>query len=178
MPTRKEAMKRNAGMTTFELVVVCFVLLAVVVLLFPVRCDTGRRNRSKHNVSLATVQEFSVALKAYETDFGDYPPDESGYYITQGKKGSLVDVLSSKGPKGIPYYVFREDQFNEKGQWVTALKTPFKYRKNSGRPATAPDPASMMNVRSFDMWASGNYDEPGCDPETSEPASKASIKNW
>ena len=170
-------MRRDSGLTTFEAVVVCFILLVVVVVLLDIHPHD--RCRSKHSASQATIQDFSVALKAYEADFMDYPPDEPGNFITRGRKGSLVDLMSSEGPKHIPYYQFREDAFNKKGQWITALGTPFKYRKNAGRvkPLT-PSPLTMMNFLSFDMWASGCGDAPACDPETSEPADKATIKNW
>lgn len=169
-------MRRDAGMTAFEAVVLAFIIVAVLGLLF--RINSTPRCRSKHSASQATVQDFSVALKAYETDHGDYPPDEPGYYITRGHKGSLADLLSRPGPKHVPYYQFRADQFDENGRWLTALGTPYKYRKNAGRTPVAPDPSTMMNVHSFDMWASGCGDAPRCDPETSEPAREATIKNW
>ncbi len=172
-------MRRDAGMTAFEAVVLAFIILAVVFFLLPVHfhCD-GSRSRAKHSASQAVVQDFSVALKAYETDFGDYPPDEPGYYITRGHKGSLADLLSKPGRKNVPYYYFRDEDFDEKGRWLTRLRTPYKYRKNAGRTAVPPDPSTMMNVHSFDMWACGVGDEPRCDPETSEPAREATIKNW
>ena len=171
------SMRRNAGLTAFEAAVFAFVVVVTIALLL--RSDPGRRCRSKQSASQATVQDFCIALKSYEADFGDFPPDEPGHFITTGGRGSLADLMSRRGPKGIPYYEFRKDQFNAKGQWVTHFETPFKYRKNAGRPpVTSPDPSTMMNIHSFDIWASGCGDAPACDPETSEPATKATIKNW
>lgn len=174
-------MRRDAGMTAFEAVVLSFVIVAVVCFLLPVHFHCGSdRGRSRHSASMATILDFSVALKAYETDYGDYPPDEPGYYITRGNKGSLADLLSRPGPKNksLPYYEFRPDEFDERGRWLTYLGTPYKYRKNAGRPPVAQDPSTMMNVHSFDLWASGYGDESRCDPKTSEPAREATLRNW
>lgn len=171
-------MRRNAGASLFEGAVLAIMLLAVVVLIAGAR-PFRHGSKSKHAVGQATIQDFSVALKAYEQDFGEYPPDEPGNYITRGGKGSVVALMSSPGPKGVPYYLFRAEDFNERGQWRTLLGTPFKYRRNAGRtrPAT-PDPAVMVNMLAFDMWACGYGDDPACNPATSEPASAATMKNW
>ena len=50
--------------------------------------------------------------------------------------------------------------------------------KHHASQATVQDFCVMMNIHSFDIWASGCGDAPACDPETSEPATKATIKNW
>ncbi|MEK7467396.1 MAG: hypothetical protein AAB074_08280 [Planctomycetota bacterium] len=170
-------MRRDAGLTTFDLVIMIFIL--AVVAWFVITTGSPDRCRSKHSVGQATIQDFSVALKAYETDFGAYPPDEPGNYITTGRKGSLIDLLSRLGPKRIPYYEFRKDQIDSKGRWVTLFGSPYKYRLNAGRqPPATPSPETMINFHSFDMWASGCGDAPACDLETSEPATKATMKNW
>jgi len=173
-------MRRSSGFTIVELLVVITIIGILAALLLPAL--SAARCRAKHSASQASVQDFSVALKAYETDFGRYPPEEATNDVTQLVAASLINVMSSPGPKNVPYYQFRADQINGSKQWITALQTPYKYRENASKakPA-APDPLVMMNFFSFDMWACGCRDEsasPPCNPTTSMPPTAATIKNW
>ena len=172
-------LRRTRGFTIVELLVVITIIGILAALLLPAL--SAARCRSKHSTSQAQIQDLSVALKAYETDFGRYPPEEPAFYISQGAPTKLVDILSAKGPKNVPYYEFRSDSI-QGGRWVTALSTPFKYRENASKKKPAsPSPAVMMNFHSFDVWASGcgdAQDTPPCDPATSEPPDAATLKNW
>ncbi|NUN47329.1 MAG: prepilin-type N-terminal cleavage/methylation domain-containing protein [Candidatus Brocadiae bacterium] len=173
-------MRSSRGFTIVELLVVLTIIAVLAALLLPAL--SAARCRSKHSTSQATIQDFSIALKAYESDFGRYPPSEGAspnQYITNGGAGTLAFIMSAKGPKNVPYYEFRSDQY--KGtQWVTALRTPYKYRENASvsPKAVTPDPTTMMNVHTFDMWACGCNDQPACSETTSEPPTAATLKNW
>lgn len=170
-------MRRSSGFTIVELLVVVTIIGILAALLLPAL--SAARCRSKHSASQATVQDFSVALKSYETDFGRYPPEEATFDITSLAAASLINVMSSPGPKNVPYYQFRSDQINTAKQWTTSLLTPYKYRENASKakPPT-PSPAVMMNFFSFDMWACGCGDSPACSTTTSLPPAAATIKNW
>ena len=124
------------------------------------------------------MSDFSLALKAYESDYGRFPVDEPGNYVTQGGAASVAIVLAGPGPKGLPYFEFRADEFNASRQWITLLNTPFKYRENQSKAKLAKGPLTMMNLNSFDMWARGFGDDPACSATTSDPADLATITNW
>ncbi|KAF0244612.1 MAG: hypothetical protein FD180_2374 [Planctomycetota bacterium] len=71
-----------------------------------------------HSASMATVQDVSVALKCYETDFGRYP--ESG-------NSNLVKAMAGLGKNG--FYGFTPDRLNARGEWLDPWNRPYVYER-------------------------------------------------
>lgn len=170
-------MKRNHGFTLMELLVVMAIIGVLASLLIPALI--AARGHAKSNAGAATMHDFTIALKAFDTDAGRLPADEAGNFITKSGAASVATVMESPGPKNMPYYQFKSEDFNALGRWVSPMKSPFKYRElasKSPKPLKGPD--TGMNMNTFDMWTFGYGDAPACDPATSEPASAASVHNW
>jgi hypothetical protein len=83
----------------------------------------GAKTASRVSASRAMIQDLAVALKAYETDFGVYPPPGNA---------CLVRALETHGPKDVPYYQFRDEEMNARHEWLDYWKHPFVYELPAG----------------------------------------------
>lgn len=169
-------MKRSSGFTLMELLVVMSIIAILAAFVAPAL--VAAKGRARHAASESTLRDFSVALKSFEADNGKFPADEPGNYVTASGAGSVMTVLGTPGPKGLPYYEFASDDISASGRWQSKLRTPFKYRENASKPPLPPGPLTMMHPHWFDLWACGYGDAPACDPATSDPADKSTLSNW
>jgi len=86
------------------------------------RIDLWMRNAPplssrSHSASMATLQDVSVALKCYETDFGRYP--ESG-------NSNLVKAIHLGN---IRYPGFTPERLNASGEWLDPWNRPYVYER-------------------------------------------------
>ena len=109
----------------------CGIGIAVTLVGVAVTTDMLLRSRrawsdgERRGSSQAFVQDLSVALKAYDTDYGRYPP---------GPNAAMVRALTPKGPKGIAFYSFRPDQISASGEFLDPWSRPYIYESGNPRP--------------------------------------------
>jgi prepilin-type N-terminal cleavage/methylation domain-containing protein len=133
---------RSAGFTLVELLVVIAIIGILAALLLPMLAKA--RCHAREGTTQAMIKDVETALKAYELDFGTYPPTQSGY-VTSGTNG-LVNILRNPGPRGLPYYEFRSGSVDPSGQFVSILNFPIYYC-NASQPM-----GRQMRRMTFDMW--------------------------
>jgi len=102
---------RRAGFTLIEILVVIAIIAILSGIAFPVMSGVKRRSKAKATAVLIT--NLGLALDAYATDFGDYPPSTPKLVglpsngINDGIE-CLVRCLTTKSKHG-PYYDFHEE---------------------------------------------------------------------
>ncbi|MCE9584188.1 MAG: type II secretion system protein GspG [Planctomycetes bacterium] len=84
---------------------------------------SGSKDAARVSYTRSIVQDLSVALKAYETDFGTYPPSGNA---------ELVRVLQAPGPKNTSYFWFRSADVNAQGEWLDYWGHPYHYERIPG----------------------------------------------
>lgn len=100
------------GFTMIELLVVMGILVVLVGIIVPTTFRARRNAKVSQTASM--IQQMSLALANYETEFGDYPPStlkDCGLTVNKQNDGieSLVACLSTMKKNG-PYYDFDEDR--------------------------------------------------------------------
>lgn len=67
----------------------------------------------------AALQDLSIALKSYQTEFGVYPPSPNA---------ALVRTLQTSGQNGSPYYKFLQEHISPSGELLDRWQRPFVYK--------------------------------------------------
>ena len=104
---------------------------------------------TKKNYAIATIANLQVAIMAYETDWGEYPPTGDD---------SLVRYLDGDPENGGPartYFHFISSQISPDGEYFDPWGRPYHYR-------VAQTGMQSMNARTFDLWSQGHLSN---DPE-------------
>lgn len=121
-------MKKTAGLTVLEIIMMVSVLVVVAVLTFPkfrLMVIQSREGRTK-----TSLGELRGAVSIYYSDYrGLYPSDEGT------PETRLVDVLTPRYLPAIPYtdlpHLYGkkkntiQDRFNDQGDWVYSLVDGF-----------------------------------------------------
>lgn len=154
-------MSRHRGFTLMELLVVIGIIALLAALIIP--AIFAARAHSKSRVSQAELNDFCVAVKAWETDHAAWPPQEPGYGITTA---GLITVMETPGPIGRCYYAFKPETVDA-GVWKNELGFPFRYRTD----ATSP----LWHAGTFNAWSKGRGDDLAGDD--SMPETACSINN-
>jgi hypothetical protein len=76
-------------------------------------------NYDNHRSTSAELMDLGIALKAYETDHGRFPPPPNA---------SLVRTLQTIGQGRRPYFAFLPEQISPSGELIDAWQKPCVYK--------------------------------------------------
>lgn len=176
-------MKRRLGFSMIELLVVIAVIGILAGILLPV---LGKmRERGKIAATMAMIKNLEVAIRQYDFDFGQYPPDAnaamSGTIDPMYNTGAecLVFFLGTPFRKmpikanhvqasknGGPYFEFRDDRLADVGEDFDVIVdywgTPIEYDnlrddqwQDCSTFGTDPRDGDGKNMNSYDIWSFG-----------------------
>jgi hypothetical protein len=127
----------------------------------------GARNSAHH----ATISDLSRALEYFAIDHGTYPSRANAPLV--GDTTFFVQCLRSNGPRGVPYYTFRDDDIVN-GEFLSAFGKPFRYTfPAKGQPG--PD-GLVRDKLDFYLWTWGWEGYPSRD--SNDPPSEWGVNNW
>ena len=108
---------KKKGFTLVEILVVITIISILAALLLPT--ISGVQKDALRAKAKTTINQLAQALKAYETDYGQYPPDDLNNGGSETSKGtykyrndSLIFALdgdTSNGGPSIVYFEFQEE---------------------------------------------------------------------
>ncbi|MBI3097470.1 MAG: prepilin-type N-terminal cleavage/methylation domain-containing protein [Planctomycetes bacterium] len=165
----------RGGFTLIELLVVIAIIGILAALLLPVLAKA--RCHASEGTSISMIRDVETSLKAYEADYGVYPPTKSGS-VTGGMwglvyalgGGPLIGLPQSLGPHGLPYYEFKKANISN-GEFYSPLDGPYYYAN-----AANPMGHTMRKLYTFDMWTKD------CDIQgtlgAEQIANVTKCKNW
>ena len=176
-------MKRKAGFSMIELLVVIAVIGILAGILLPVLSKV--RERGKVAATMAVIKNLEVAIRQYDLDFGQFPPDANAaaaglipaeydtgaeclvYFLGTPFRRLPTKTNEVKSTKnGGPYFEFKDDQLADVGEEMKVIVDywglPYEYdnlRDDQWQDCStfAPDPrgGAGKNMNSFDLWSFG-----------------------
>jgi prepilin-type N-terminal cleavage/methylation domain-containing protein len=139
---------RARGFTLVELLVVIVIIAILFALLLPAIAGaicSGKQGRMKAMISQLTDQ-----AKAYDLDFGVYPPSNPAF-----DSSMLVRALTMKTGRNNPYFEFKEGDLNAQRQIINMVwpDEPIWYRNNQQYKDKSAK--GLHNKASIDLWCRG-----------------------
>jgi type II secretory pathway pseudopilin PulG len=124
-------------------------ILLLLAILWPK--DSYVRMRSSRNAAnQAALSALTRALEAYAADYGTYPSRAEGSLVNDTT--FFIQCLQTKGARGQPYYVFRDEDI-VKGVFQSDFDKPFRYTFPArGKPG--PD-GVIHNTVDYYIWTWG-----------------------
>jgi hypothetical protein len=98
--------------------------VALVVILLCIPHVDRARPVAYEAAAMATLSDLTRALDTYAADFGTYPKRPGVPLV--GDTTLFVDCLKRPGPKGTPYYYFREEDLDG-GKYLNPRGAPYCY---------------------------------------------------
>jgi len=153
-PLPREEIREDSAIPIAHLgaVIGLFVILAVLgaAAVFGMASLRGAKELARISAFRVQLADIRVAIKAYETDYGAYPPAPGA---------ALVRALSTPGPRGLPYYDFSRCEKSESGELLDFRGHPVVYQRvESG--ASSPPGTRVPAFRLYSVGPNGK-DEGG-----------------
>ncbi|HEY3323662.1 MAG TPA: prepilin-type N-terminal cleavage/methylation domain-containing protein [Planctomycetota bacterium] len=101
---------RRAGFTLIEVLVVVSIILLLMGLLLPTIAKLPGRSRARA-AKMFIEGELAIALEAYRTDFGSYPPHDQPL----GSLGMPSTIPGQGGSQVLAYYLCRRHKWGDMG---------------------------------------------------------------
>lgn len=154
--------RKKKGFTIIELIVVISIIIMLATLVGGAVYQA--KEYSRRQKARADIYSLSVALRAYETDYGLFPADPAA------GNASMINALLSISRNG-PYIEIKQGDLDSGGHMIDPWKRAYVYENNVDGDNLAGGP---HNPGSFDIYSLG-YDgvtlgNPGTGPDD--------INNW
>ncbi|NLF38841.1 prepilin-type N-terminal cleavage/methylation domain-containing protein [bacterium] len=181
-------LKRTAGFTLIELMVVITIIGLLAGLTIAVVGPIARRNQ--YSAARADIQRLETALNLYYNDCGAYPPTPS----EPGNNAEVIAALTGdldhdklynptsgdlkRGPNwGGPYFQI-DKKVDSSGNFLDPWNMPYRYFNNERE-----DPTCKANPNSYLLYSCGIDRKADDDPRESilnskSPSNVDNIKNW